>query len=208
MNLRTALPLLLAACLAAGAAGASTLTTWHWAASPTHDAQGNPLAPALYYEVFLSCDARPESLVAAVSDTAWVQDAAPGVTYRVCVRAVDAWGRTSPMSESSLPFTAPAVAAVPDLPAASVGPAVPNPFNPVTSIAYTVPAGVRGQVGLRILDPRGRLVKDLAADRSPGDHAARWDGTDRAGRAVPAGVYLVEFRCGPAVGVTKVTLVQ
>ncbi|MFO7607626.1 MAG: FlgD immunoglobulin-like domain containing protein [Candidatus Krumholzibacteriia bacterium] len=208
MKLRTTLTLLLAVCLTSTIAAASTFTTWNWAASPTQDAQGNPLAPPLYYQVFVSGNNGPLCQVATVSGTTWDQEPTPGVTYRIYVRAVDAWGRTSPMSESSLPFTAPAVSAVPSATAASVGPAVPNPFNPITSIAYTVPEGVRGQVALRILDVRGRLVTDLAADPTPGDHAASWDGTDRTGRSAPAGIYLVQFRCGPAVAVTKVTLIE
>ncbi|MFN2369681.1 MAG: FlgD immunoglobulin-like domain containing protein [Candidatus Krumholzibacteriia bacterium] len=198
----------LAVTVAATATSASTLSTWRWAPSPTRDAQGKPLAPAVYYEVFVSRNGGLPQRFTSVTDTFWVQNGEPGVIYRVGVRAVDAFGRRSPMSNYSQPFTAPRISTVPSATAASVGPAVPNPFNPITSIAYTVPEGVRGQVALRILDVRGRLVTDLAADPTPGDHAASWDGTDRTGRSAPAGIYLVQFRCGPAVAVTKVTLIE
>lgn len=198
----------LAIALGATASSASTLTTWRWTPSPTQDAQGNPLSPALFYEVFVGQNGGPIYLAATANSAVWEQIPVAGVTYRISVRAVDAAGRRSPMSGTSLPFTAPSVSAVPDARAMSVGPAVPNPFNPSTSIAYTVPDGVQGQVDLRILDVRGRLVQTLATDATPGDHAVRWDGTDRNGQSAPAGVYLVQFRCGAASSVTKITLVE
>jgi fibronectin type 3 domain-containing protein len=65
----------------------------------------------------------------------------------------------------------------------------PNPFNPVTHIAYDVPSP-GGDVRLAIFAPSGRLVRMLI-DRKvlPGRHLAAWDGTDSAGRPVSSGVY-------------------
>lgn len=208
MKTSSNLIIVLAVAILATASSASALTTWRWAPSPTQDAQGNPLSPALFYEVFVGQNGGAISLTATTNTNVWEQVPVSGVTYRISVRAVDAAGRRSPMSGTSLPFTAPSISAVPDAREMSVGPAVPNPFNPSTSIAYTVPDGAQGPVDLRILDVRGRLVQTLATDASPGDHAVRWDGTDRSGQPAPAGVYLVQFRCGPATSVTKVTLIE
>jgi len=195
--------------LAAATALAAPGTTWHWNPSPTVDALGNPLAPALYYEVYVTCDADPETMVAAVLDTVWYQAApTPGCAYSVRVRAVDNLGRKSTFSPSSDLWTAPAPSGVPAADAASVGPAFPNPFNPATTIAYTVPGDAAGPVALQILDVRGRLVRTLAADPTPGSHDVRWNGLDDHGRAAAAGVYLVSFRCGAARAVTKITLVE
>lgn len=191
------------------AASAPAATTkWLWTPGPALDALGNTLAPALYYEVFVSVDSGPDLLVATVSDTTWQHESIAGATYRVSVRGVDAYGRRSSLSAPSQPFTAPTVLGVPDALGMSLGPAYPNPFNPVTTIAYTVPEGVDGPVDLRILDARGRLVQVLEVDSGPGEHTVRWDGRDHRGAAAQSGVYLVQFRCGGAASARKITLLK
>jgi hypothetical protein len=77
-----------------------------------------------------------------------------------------------------------------DVPAAGVqlGQNAPNPFNPGTTIRYTV--SERGPATLRIYDVRGRLVRTLT-DRvlAPDQYTVTWDGKDDAGHGVPSGVY-------------------
>jgi hypothetical protein len=65
---------------------------------------------------------------------------------------------------------------------------VPNPFNPVTQIAYHVP--YESAVSIRIYDVSGRLVRTLV-DRvsEPGRHVAVWDGSTDSGASVGSGVY-------------------
>ncbi len=65
---------------------------------------------------------------------------------------------------------------------------VPNPFNPVTQIAYQVPH--ESAVSIRIYDVSGRLVRTLV-DRvtDPGRHVAVWDGSNDSGGSVGSGVY-------------------
>ncbi len=68
----------------------------------------------------------------------------------------------------------------------------PNPFNPSTTIAYTVARA--GPVRLQVADLRGRLVRTLVDEPRPaGESAVRWDGRDAAGRSVAGGVYLVRL---------------
>jgi hypothetical protein len=64
----------------------------------------------------------------------------------------------------------------------------PNPFNPVTKIAYEVPQ--ESAVAVRIYDVSGRLVRTLV-DRvtGPGRHMAIWDGSADSGARVGSGVY-------------------
>ena len=69
----------------------------------------------------------------------------------------------------------------------------PNPFNPVTRIAFDVPSP-GAVVELRIYDVSGRLVRTLVdGEVPPGRHSAEWDGTDRSGAAVASGVYFYRF---------------
>lgn len=69
---------------------------------------------------------------------------------------------------------------------------VPNPFNPQTEIRFFLPADQ--PVRLAVYDVSGRLVKTLVDEARPaGDNAVNWDGTDRSGRSVSAGVYFARL---------------
>ncbi|MFZ1683635.1 MAG: FlgD immunoglobulin-like domain containing protein, partial [Candidatus Zixiibacteriota bacterium] len=64
----------------------------------------------------------------------------------------------------------------------------PNPFNPTTSIEFTLPS--RQQVSLEVYNTLGQRVRTLVSDfKSAGRHSVTWNGTDGAGRAVSSGVY-------------------
>lgn len=76
----------------------------------------------------------------------------------------------------------------------------PNPFNPVTEIAYDVPGHDGGRVTLRVYSIDGSLVTTLIdEDRDAGPGTVIWDGVDRNGRRVASGVYLYRIS---AVGET------
>ena len=84
----------------------------------------------------------------------------------------------------------------------------PNPFNPSTRIAYSVPPGGR-EVRLEIYDFRGSLVAVLADEFvAAGDYSADWRGVDNAGRAVASGLYTCRLRCGDKVSTMKMTLIR
>jgi len=60
-----------------------------------------------------------------------------------------------------------------------------------------------GRTEVQVYSLDGRLVRELAGgERPPGVHALAWDGRDRAGRAAPAGVYLVRVRA-PGLTMSK-----
>ena len=65
---------------------------------------------------------------------------------------------------------------------------VPNPFNPATEIAFSLPSS--SPISLRVYDAAGRLVRVLVDEtRTAGRYSVRWDGRDDAGAAVASGVY-------------------
>ncbi len=69
---------------------------------------------------------------------------------------------------------------------------VPNPFNPNTTIAYSIQE--RGHVTLAVYDVTGRLVRTLVSDvQSPGGYSVVWDGRSDAGAAVATGVYFYKL---------------
>ncbi|MBE0567371.1 MAG: PKD domain-containing protein [Krumholzibacteria bacterium] len=108
----------------------------------------------------------------------------------------------------SLPSTPVAVSGVPDAGnALRLFPAVPNPFNPSTTIRFVLPEECRAR--LAIYDVSGRLVRVLV-DRymAPGIHGAVWLGEDQAGRAVASGTYFGRLDAAGKVLTGRMTLVK
>jgi len=83
----------------------------------------------------------------------------------------------------------------------------PNPFNPVTRIAYHVPSESR--VTIRVFDVTGRLVATLVDGVvEPGRHAAVWNGTNDRGESVSSGVYFCTMETPDYRGSHKMTLLK
>ncbi len=65
----------------------------------------------------------------------------------------------------------------------------PNPFNPSTTIRYTIPGA--GIVYMAVYDVNGRHVRTLVDGvADAGHHTVKWDGLDAAGRPSASGVYI------------------
>lgn len=84
----------------------------------------------------------------------------------------------------------------------------PNPFNPITTIAFEIPRAE--QVSITIFDLGGRLVRTLMSGESvsAGRHEMRWVGEDDRGSAVASGVYLCRMRVGSDENVRRLTLTR
>ena len=83
----------------------------------------------------------------------------------------------------------------------TLGQNYPNPFNPSTVIPYQLPTAM--PVQLAVFNLLGQRVATLVAgERAAGAHTAHWDGTNAAGQAVGAGVYLYRLS-GAGVHLTR-----
>ena len=71
----------------------------------------------------------------------------------------------------------------------------PNPFNPSTTISYSL--GRDAEVSLDIYNVRGQLVRRLVREaQSAGNHSIVWDGKDSSGRESASGFYFYRLRAG------------
>lgn len=78
----------------------------------------------------------------------------------------------------------------------------PNPFNPSTTITFTLPE--RLYTTIRIYDAQGRLARTLVSeDRAAGPHAVAFEGEGMA-----SGVYYYRLTAGRFVETRKLTLVR
>jgi hypothetical protein len=83
----------------------------------------------------------------------------------------------------------------------------PNPFNPSTTIAYSLPT--TGDTTLRIYNTRGQMVKTLLRESmDAGNHSVTWDGTDDSGNPVGSGVYLYRLQRGSLSSTNKCLLLK
>ncbi|GAB4371757.1 MAG: hypothetical protein Kow0042_14660 [Calditrichia bacterium] len=86
-------------------------------------------------------------------------------------------------------------------------PNYPNPFNPVTTIAFDLPE--ESNIKLEIYDITGRRIRILAEGHYPaGSHRVVWDGTDSRGHAVASGVYAYRLTTDTHVATRKLLLLK
>ena len=78
----------------------------------------------------------------------------------------------------------------------------PNPFNPTTTISFSLPHSAKVEVN--IFDITGRLVETLADQRfEAGAHSLIFDGS-----SLPSGIYFARLRAGEFVKTQKMVLLK
>jgi hypothetical protein len=84
---------------------------------------------------------------------------------------------------------------------------IPNPFNPSTTIRFTLPEA--GQVRVAVYDVRGALTRTLVDQAFlSGSHSVVWDGKDWLGRNVASGVYVYRLTTTQGVVTKRMTLLR
>jgi len=85
----------------------------------------------------------------------------------------------------------------------------PNPFNPATTIRYTVREGKNSRVRLVVYDGRGRRVRTLVdALEAGGAYEAKWDGRDNHGQPVSSGIYFYRMTQPGFIATRKMLLLK
>ena len=89
----------------------------------------------------------------------------------------------------------------------SVAQNAPNPFNPETTIAYSLPE--ESHVTLKIYSVLGQVVRVLVNDMVPaGQHQAVWNGRDAFGPPVSSGVYIYQVRAGKDQAIRRMLVLK
>jgi hypothetical protein len=83
----------------------------------------------------------------------------------------------------------------------------PNPFNPSTTITFSLPEAQCVRLTIYALDGR-RVAGLLDERRGPGWHSLTWNGRDDRGRAVASGTYFYRLEAGPYGKTRKMILTK
>jgi photosystem II stability/assembly factor-like uncharacterized protein len=86
--------------------------------------------------------------------------------------------------------------------------AYPNPFNPSTTISFSIPN--ESKVELAVFNIKGQKVKILTNNEfNKGNHSVSWDGVDESGKPVSSGVYFYKLNVnGKSESVQKMLLLK
>jgi hypothetical protein len=83
----------------------------------------------------------------------------------------------------------------------------PNPFNPETTIRFSLSAP--GNVALNIYNLQGQRIRTLANGFLPAsDHSVVWNGTNDSGNEIASGVYFIRLTAGGSTAIRKISLVK
>jgi hypothetical protein len=89
----------------------------------------------------------------------------------------------------------------------SMTPAYPNPFNPQTTIQFTLSEVT--DMTVTIHDILGRQVTELVSGQmEPGHHSVSWNGTDQHSNPVSAGVYFLQINSADYTDFMKLILLK
>ncbi|MDA3814142.1 MAG: T9SS type A sorting domain-containing protein [Candidatus Cloacimonetes bacterium] len=85
----------------------------------------------------------------------------------------------------------------------------PNPFNPSTTISFSVNTENIEDTELVIYNMKGQKVKQLINDQlSAGQHSTIWNGKDDTNKEVSSGIYFYKIKAGNFVDVKKAVLLK
>ena len=188
----------------------------------TENADGSPIDDLAGYVIWK--DVPPFGNVDAPVDTVWDAGATEyqhiDVTDLVLLytaTGLDAANQTGPISnftETVIPSTCTGIGGdAPGTPGASrtaLAQNHPNPFNPSTTLRYSVSEADAGQpVQLAIYDARGELVKTLVTGTATlGSHAVVWNGVADNGAGVASGIYFSRLEVGSTHEVRSMVLLK
>ena len=126
-----------------------------------------------------------------------------GNTYYYWLQSVESDGNTELYGPISIRIED---EETPELPNQTVlYPAYPNPFNPQTTIKFSVKENENGL--FEIFNIKGQIVKRYPMF-SPGNHEINWNGTDDNGNKVSSGVFFYKLKSESVIQIHKMLLLK
>ena len=126
------------------------------------------------------------------------EDVQAGRTYRYQVTA---------LQRDGVEIVSPEVTVQMEIPPFTLHQSYPNPFNPRTTISFSLPR--EGDVRVEIFTPNGALVRRLYSGLARfGRNEVVWDGTDENGMRVSSGTYFCRLNADGHALTQKLTLIR
>ena len=87
-------------------------------------------------------------------------------------------------------------------------PNVPNPFNSVTTITYTINEST--DLSLKIYNQLGQEVRNIFSNTkiNAGHYSKEWDGTDNSGKLLDTGLYICQMNAGGVIRTNNIVLIR
>jgi hypothetical protein len=89
----------------------------------------------------------------------------------------------------------------------SFAPAYPNPFNPKTTLNFTLATAAEVNVSIYAVDGR-RVVELVDEPMAAGPHSVTWTGLNAAGNKVASGTYLCRIKAGDQEHTSRLMLLK
>ncbi|MCP4292048.1 MAG: S8 family serine peptidase [bacterium] len=83
----------------------------------------------------------------------------------------------------------------------------PNPFNPTTTIAFSLPRATQAELAVFTISGR-RVVTLVNESMTAGEHQVSWNGQDSSGRQIASGAYFYRLSTGDNQLVKRMVLVK
>jgi len=128
-------------------------------------------------------------------------------TYYYWLESMDLDGGSSIYGPSTLVYNEQNSGQTPQSYQTGIRQIYPNPFNPATSIEYSLAKAA--ELSFVIYNHRGQLVRRIPlGSKTPGKYSQIWNGTDDSGRQVATGVYFIHMLAGKDGYVSKAVLLK
>ncbi|MBN1326435.1 MAG: T9SS type A sorting domain-containing protein [Candidatus Cloacimonetes bacterium] len=84
----------------------------------------------------------------------------------------------------------------------------PNPFNPITTIYFSLNTEISENTELVIYNLKGQIIKKLAVSLSGVEGSASWNGTDNDNKPVSSGIYFYKLTTDNLEATKKMILMK
>ncbi|MDY0152873.1 MAG: T9SS type A sorting domain-containing protein, partial [Candidatus Cloacimonas sp.] len=171
-------------------------------------APADAVLPVTAYKVYRKFDSGEFEMVSETIAVQYQETLSLQGRYRfyVTVKYLNVEGSPSDTLNFKYPYVANPEDTVPGL-VNNLGNNYPNPFNPSTSIAFSL--AKPGKTSLTIYNLKGQLVTRLInGEMNQGNHSVVWNGRDTNNRSVASGMYFYRIESGDFRAVKKMLLMK